>query len=512
MKALRIIGLIAIVLVAAWFAWRSWRPPTPAPVQTPPPAREVFHVAKALRVEVQRRNDSGQLVADQGWLLREIRHVLVRGKMKVAPLPDAHVESASPNQAQPPGTDARPFTLRITIDDASHANAQLALIAPDRIEERAESVPIDRESTLAMIRGLAERLPHFLSAPTAATDWSASLGTNDPVAYETFLRASDEVLAPNAVGFTAPPPPAPDAVLNLERIETLARRHRDFARARALLSISYLSVGGEDQASLTKLAETAAERALTTDPQLADAHAALGIVRLRRMDWAAAHEHFDAALAIDASSLPALEGLACLLMDTGHSKESLAIATRIANLQPGNRGARQCASYALIAQQAQTLPANDQPFDVAKIYGTTLLLAGDQANAETQLKGDAMQLSGLVDSVIAASAARERIPEALQAITRAADDEEIDTETELLFGTALRRPDFVFNRMLRLAKQNEAVPLRMLWLPQTEFLRRHRRFREVVSAATLTTYWQDHGVPDVCIAEPKVHGCAVKPK
>jgi tetratricopeptide (TPR) repeat protein len=510
MKALRIIGLIAIVLVAAWFAWRSWRPTTPAPVQTPRPAREAFHVAKALRVEVQRTNNSGQPVADQGWLLREIRYVLTRGKMKVAPLPDPYAESVPKDQA-PRSTDARPFTLKITIDD-TNATAQLALVAPDRIQERVESVPINKESPLAMMRSLAERLPHFLGAPTGATEWSASFGTSDAAAYDTFVRASDELLAPNATGFTAPPDPAPDAVLNLERVETLARRHRDFARARALLSISYLSVGGEDQASLTKLSETAAERALSTDPLLADAHAALGIVRLRRMDWAAAHEHFNAALAIDASSLPALEGLGCLLMDAGHSKEALSIATRIANLQPGNRGARQCASYALLAQQPPASAPTDRPFDVAKIYGTTLLLAGDQASAEMQLKANAQHLSGLIDAIVGASTARERVPSALQAITRAADDEEIDIETELLFGTALRRPDFVFNRMLRLVKQNEAVPLRMLWLPQTEFLRRHRRFKEVVSAATLTTYWQDHGVPDVCVAEPKVHGCAVKPK
>jgi tetratricopeptide (TPR) repeat protein len=511
MKALRIIGLIAIVLVAAWFAWRTWRPSTPAPVQTPPPAREVFHVAKPLRVEIHRTNDTGEAVADQGWLLREIRYVLARGKMKVAPLPDPYFDTDAQNQSGSPNTDARPFTLKITIDD-TNANAQLALIAPDRIQERVESVPINKESPLAMVRGLSERLPHFLGAPTGATEWSASLGTTDAAAYDTFVRASDELFAPTAVGFTAPPSAAQDAVLNVERVETLARRHRDFARARALLSISYLSVGGDDQASLTKLAETAAERALTADAQLADAHAALGIVRLRRMDWAAAHEHFNAALAIDASSLPALEGLGCLLMDAGHSERALPITTRIANLQPGNRGARQCASYALIAQQSQAAASNDRPFDVAKIYGATLLLAGDQANAETQLKADAQNLSGLIDAVVSATTARERIPEALQAITRAADDEEIDIETELLFGTALRRPDFVFNRMLRLVKQNEAVPLRMLWLPQTEFLRRHRRFREVVSAATLTTYWQDHGVPDVCVAEPKVHGCAVKPK
>jgi hypothetical protein len=111
-----------------------------------------------------------------------------------------------------------------------------------------------------------------------------------------------------------------------------------------------------------------------------------------------------------------------------------------------------------------------------------------------------------------ASTTRDHVPQALQVITRSAEDESIDAESAMLFGTALRRPDFVFNRMLRLAKQNEAVPLRLLWLPQTDFLRKHTRFKEVVSVASLTTYWQDHGVADVCAAEPKVHGCAVKPK
>jgi tetratricopeptide (TPR) repeat protein len=301
-------------------------------------------------------------------------------------------------------------------------------------------------------------------------------------------------------------------VANLERVETLARRQRNFARARALLSIAYLTVGGQDQASLAKLAETAAERALAADAQLADAHAALGIVRLRRMDWSAAQEHFDAALAIDASSLPALEGLACLLMDVGHTKQALPIATRIAFLQPGSRGARQCATYALIAQDPTSSVQANEPMDVARIRASVLLLAGDRAGAEALLKSGANQSSELIDAVLDASVTTQRAPEALQVITRSADDEAIDAETEMLFGTALRRPDFVFNRMLRLARHNEAAPLRLLWLPQTDFLRKHRRFKEVVSAASLTTYWQDHGVPDVCAAELKVHGCAAKPK
>jgi tetratricopeptide (TPR) repeat protein len=503
----RVIGLVVIVALAAWLAVRSFGPQTPPPAPPQAPAREAFHAAKPLRVEIQRTAADGAVTTQRDWLERELRYLLARGKMKVAPIPD-RAEPGYASQNTPDAPNTRPFTLRVTINEAA-SDAQLILIAADGVQERIENVAVASQSQLATIRSLAQRLPQFLGAPGGATDWSQHLGTTDAVAYETYVRSSDELLQPNAVGFTAPAAPSRETVANLERVETLARRQRDFARARALLSIAYLSVGGDDQASLAKLAETAAERALAADAQLADAHAALGIVRLRRMDWSAAQEHFDAALAIDGSSLPALEGLACLLLDVGHTKQALPIATRIAFLQPGSRGARQCAAYALIAQNPTASAQASEPFDVARIHASVALLRGDRAGAEALLKSDTSPSTELVDSVLDASTVTERVPEALQVITRSADDEVIDAQTEMLFGAALRRPDFVFNRMLRLVRQNEAVPLRLLWLPQTDFLRKHRRFKEVASAASLTTYWQDHGVPDVCTAEPKVHGCTV---
>ena len=64
--------------------------------------------------------------------------------------------------------------------------------------------------------------------------------------------------------------------------------------------------------------------------------------------------------------------------------------------------------------------------------------------------------------------------------------------------------------MLRLHKQEEAVPLRIFWLPRTAFLRQHPRFEDIVSAEGLLPFWQEHGQPDVCAAEPKVYGCGVK--
>lgn len=501
MNKLRIAGLVLLAALIAWFAVRTLAPEPPPPTPPPEPVREAFHPAKPLRIEVLTA-DAGDSTAagEPRWLVRELRHLLVRGKMKLAP-PSTTTDASS----------SKPFTLRVTLTNAS-ARAEIALVAPDDVIDKREHLELPRESQLALMQLFAQRLPQFLAAPGGDSDWSTALGTSDAAAYDVFLRSGDELFDARSTGFTAPPRAEDEGAQRLEQLEALARRHRDFARARALLSLAYLTVGGEDESSLTKLAESAAERALAADADLADAQAALGIVRLRRMEWAAAREHFETALTLDAGSLPALEGLGCLLMDVGDVRAALPVARRAAALQPGNLGARQCATYAELATGSKEVLAHDEPPDTARIHATMSLLANERAAAEQLLRSSNAANEELIRSVIGASGSRSKIADALRIVTRMADEELIDADTEILFGTALRRPDFVFNRMLRLAKQNEAVPLRVLWLPQTDFLRRHRRFKEVVSAATLTTYWQDHGLPDVCAAEPKVHGCAVKPK
>jgi hypothetical protein len=75
----------------------------------------------------------------------------------------------------------------------------------------------------------------------------------------------------------------------------------------------------------------------------------------------------------------------------------------------------------------------------------------------------------------------------------------------------LKQPEFVFNRMSRLQRQSERLPLRVLWMPQTQFLRKHARFEQIVSAAGLPAFWQEQGVADVCTAEPALYGCKMHP-
>ena len=55
------------------------------------------------------------------------------------------------------------------------------------------------------------------------------------------------------------------------------------------------------------------------------------------------------------------------------------------------------------------------------------------------------------------------------------------------------------------------VPLRVLWMPQTAFLRHHARFEQIVGAAGLPSFWQEYGTPDTCTADPKTYGCKTQP-
>src|SRR5688572_15451016 len=276
MNRWRIVGLIVLALLAAsLLAW--WLRPAPPPPPPPqPPAREVFHSTKPLRIEVAEQQP------ETAWLDHELRHLLSRGRMRVAAIDDA----------------AGAFTLRLTPGAADENSATLALLAPDGVVERQEQLQLPREPRLATITTLAQRLPQFLGAQGAALDWVALIGTDDANAYDTYLTTALELLGPGGQGLTRPS--AAPSARTVERLEALARSQPRFARARAALAIAYLSLGGQDQASLAQLAKTGAERALAADEDIAEAHAALGLVNMRRGDWTAAREQFDRALELDA--------------------------------------------------------------------------------------------------------------------------------------------------------------------------------------------------------------------
>lgn len=512
MKQWRIAGLILVAALAAWLLLRSYTPEEEPVAVAPVPMREAFHASKPLRVQITSAD------SDPAWLARELRYLLIRGKMRVAPI--------GPQMDAGPGAQ-KAFTLRIELPGKPQTAAKLALLAPDGVIERETGVDFGNGdkalSQIAIVQAFAKELPAFLDAAHSSADWASFIGTDDAVAYDSFVRSSNELLGASGRGFTQPS--AADNSPTVERLESLTRRHRGFVRAWSLLSLGYLSLGGEDEASLTQIAESTAERALALDPALADAQSALGLVRLRRGEWVAATEHFDAALALDANEIPALEGFACLLMDVGHAAAALPIAQRAVALQAGSVGANECLAFAQLATGTSTPRAPDeldtngpdgkaahQPLEVARVKALGALLSGDPAAARQALRDTSNTTNAAVwtEPLLQAATNRRKTSEALRAITRAASDRIIDPVTEVVCGAALRQSDFVFNRMLRLHKQNESVPLRILWLPQTSFLRKHARFEEIVSAEGLVPFWQDHGLPDICNVEPALYGCKLR--
>jgi tetratricopeptide (TPR) repeat protein len=496
MNQWRAAGLIVLAMFAAWLTLRSCSPEESKQTQQPPaPTRDQFHASKPLLVVVT----STAKDVDLSWLERELRQLLLRGRMRVA------AEGSTTTPA---------YTVNIEIAQALPSAASLKLIAPDGKVEREQQLQLDADE-LATMRTLASTLRGFLGAAHSNEDWVSYLGTEDAAAYENFVRSSQELLGANGSGFTRPEPA--ESTPTIERLEALTKRHPRFARAWSLLALAYLNLGGEDESSLTQLAESTAEHALTLDATLTDAQSALGLVQFRRGEWVSAIEHFNTALTTDPNASAALEGLSCLMVDVGHAAQALPTAVRAAKLQPGSIGAAECLSYAQLstgAEQKETSAGGANALAAAQVRALDEILAGEFAAAQQilQSSNNGGRSGAWIEPLVRAAQDKRQTSQALQAITRAASDNSIDPITEVICGAALRQSDFVFNRMLRLHKQKEAVPLRVLWLPRTEFLRESPRFAEIVSAVGLLPFWQDHGLPDMCKSAPDAYGCKIKPQ
>jgi tetratricopeptide (TPR) repeat protein len=476
------LGAALIVTALVWFALHGRMEPEPDLLETSAAARPTFHASRPLNVDVRVEGETDSSL-DADALGRELRYILYRGRMRVAPaLAD----------------DADLFTLRVEVRESA---AKLALVAPDGQAEREQQVDLSgSESRLETIRRLVHELPALLGATHNKVDWRDFVGTQDAAAYDRYLRSTSELFGRSAQGFTRASAVRAQSV---ERLEALTKRQPGFARAWSALALSYLSLGGEDRASLVELAESSAERALSLEPEIANAQAALGLVRLHRNEWALAKEHFDRALAADPNSSAALEGLACLLVDVGQHRAALPLANRAVALQPRNAGAQECLTYAQLALGSMPdAEPGSQAFAAARVRALIALLSRDVGSARKLLRNsqDAPSASW-VEPLLRAVDNRRAVPSALQEITSAANESEIDAVTEILSGAALREGDFVFNRMLRLHRKNDAVPLRLLWLDQTAFLREHPQFKALLDATAVPTYWKAEGPPDLCAKE-----------
>ncbi len=185
----------------------------------------------------------------------------------------------------------------------------------------------------------------------------------------------------------------------------------DYARAWAWLGSAHAVAAGWGDAPPAegyRKARDAVERALVLDPNLADAHSALGLIqRSYDWDWAAADASFRRALAMEPENATAMRRSAGLASTLGRLDEALALGRRAVELDPLNAQTHltlgSFAFYAgrheeAIAAYNKALELNLQ-FDEAHFYkGSIFLLQGQaqKALAEMELESDpAWRLSGL---------------------------------------------------------------------------------------------------------------------
>jgi tetratricopeptide (TPR) repeat protein len=460
-----------------------------APV-TPP--REVFDPHKPFALSVSNSVAAEPLKGP--WLARELNTLLNLAGLHIAPSP----EDSTP----------RRFEVRVSYSDSK---VEFKLLAPDQVIEREQSISLPAASRLQVTKGLLQQLLAFLQI-TANPNTEIALDF-DVASFEALMQAIDEITSPDARGFIEGGDKVTHAAA-VAKLERIVRQHPHNPRALSELAVGYLSVGGPDHQSLLDLAEKTAQQAQAINQGFAAAHEALGLVALRRNQWVSARESLDRALALDADSLPTLEGLACLFANTGQLQQAEVHARRALSIQPQNVGARDCLSYAKPSTQNDPTLAQSPAANTAMVGATVALLDKDYAAARdllaNGLAAPAMKTWG--EPLLDAAQNPAHISVALQKLTEATLEKHIASTQVLLAGVALRRSDFVFNRLSRLRAEREPEPTRVMWLPQAAFLRAHVRFERIVTEAELPAYWHQYGRPDICNVEPAVYGCGELPK
>ncbi len=123
-----------------------------------------------------------------------------------------------------------------------------------------------------------------------------------------------------------------------------------YAPAFAALSISYSDLTHNsilDPKEFTPKAEAAARKALELDESLAEAHVALGLLKLNGWDWAAAEQEYRRALELNPNYAKARRGYAFYLSLVGRHEQAVAEANRAKDMNPLSPSVNTNIGYAL---------------------------------------------------------------------------------------------------------------------------------------------------------------------
>lgn len=268
-------------------------------------------------------------------LTEEITHQLasVSGLRVVSRASSAHFrdsEALAPEIAQVLGVEYLLEGTVLVVDQRLRITAQL--IRPDQDDHLlSRSYDRDLSEVLDLQREVAKDVAEQTRTQLSPTE-TVRLSRNRPVssdAYRAYLQGQQWIQRRREFD------------RGLDLLENAVGLDPSFAPAWSALADAYLlanSYAGRSEESAYAGAEAAIGKALGLDPELAAAHASLGLLRLQRSrDWSGSEESYRRAIALEPSYVTARQWYSELLSLLGRHDEALrqvAIALELDPLSP----------------------------------------------------------------------------------------------------------------------------------------------------------------------------------
>jgi len=281
-----------------------------------------------------------------------------------------------------------------------------------------------------------------------------------------------------------------------------------FARAWSSLAAAHITLPTYSETETVEthrpLARQYAEKALSLDQTLADAHAVLGDLARLDDDWLRAESHYRQAIELEPSNPTGYLWYAEHLGAVGKVESCLVKALKAVELDPFNAGANSVAGYAFAAngdldnaakltRAAIDLGHPYAIYDLVELY----IEAGETGKARDIVETEI----GPVD---------ESAKEGFERFFAALDDPNaVEAYFDWVQDNFPDEPMFVAVDNIRLGRIDVAMDLladmritgndwMALWLPFATPLRRHAGFNALLQNHGLVDYWDEIGWPDAC--------------
>jgi TolB-like protein/DNA-binding winged helix-turn-helix (wHTH) protein/tetratricopeptide (TPR) repeat protein len=302
----------------------------------------------------------------------------------------------------------------------------------------------------------------------------------------------------------------------IELDPTFGDAYRELARAYVLLpTYSY-----EDEDEMFEMAVATIARGVAADPALEDsAHDVLALVHLNRWEWTDAEQDFRRGLAASPNDSNVRQWYSQLLASVGRPEESLhyILEAKTLDVLSPVVNDRLAVAYMWVDDDEQAR----QQFELAdelgmgptanpEAYIVLLLREGDYDKAR-ELLIDLQKLFARapdwIDPFIAALGDSAARPAAEEALATAAGNRNISLK--YLFGAwiYLGNADAAMETAFELLYEPAEFDVEFLFARETEILRCHPRFSELVTAIGLDSYWDRFGWPALYARPGEVREC-----